>query len=252
MEGRPLDLEASLSSLTCSTQDDYLQNGKEEQISPERPSQGRCDPNIDKTDVAKVPEEVRQALTAKGLAVDDNGVVSWSELTKLHPRRWSTARKTYNSAIICFLEFFMTLISNAGSTIVPIAAPELEIGREMGLFYFTTLYLLGQAVGGVLLPPLTESYASSIYTISTFGFSVSCVIIGARPLVPVIAVFRFISGFLSAMPAVVAAGNIENMWNTKARIWVIHVWICGAVIGLAFAPSITTGVIESSLGWFVS
>jgi MFS family permease len=67
---------------------------------------------------------------------------------------------------------------------------------------------------------------------------------------PVVIVARFISGFLSAMPTVAAASSIENMWDSRARIWVVHLWISGAIIGISVAPALTTLVRESHLKWF--
>lgn len=119
-------------------------------------------------------------------------------------------RKVYDTAIIVFLEFFMTLISNAGSSIAPTAMHDLGIGRVSTLAALTTVYLLGQAIGGLILPPFAESFGGrSIYITSTVGFAFFCVIIAAWPALPAVIIGRFGSGALSAMPAVVAAGSIE-------------------------------------------
>ncbi|KAK4500868.1 hypothetical protein PRZ48_009060 [Zasmidium cellare] len=161
-----------------------------------------------------VPADVSFALLQKGFDVDRQGVVRWRQnsVTSVHPRRWPLLRKSYDSAVICFMEFVMTLISNTGSSIVPYAKDDLGISRELGLFYFTTLYLLGQAIGGLILPPVAESFGGrSIYLTSTIAYSACCVVLGACPTVPVVIVMRFATGFLSAMPAVVACGSIENM-----------------------------------------
>lgn len=250
MEKQTYSLGVSLTSLSSTSSDSNLEHGKADYSASASSSSIRSDTHVSNKPHVDVPSAVRQALVSKGLIVDSYGVVCWDGHSSSHPRRWSIARKTYNSAVICTMEFVMTLVSNAGSTIVPKAMSELGIGREAGLLYFTTLYLLGQATGGLILPPLAESYASSrIYTTSAIGFSAACVIIGSCPSVAVVAVFRFISGFLSAMPCVVAAGSIENMWDTKARIWLIHIWIASSVLGLAFAPPVTTAIDESQLGW---
>ncbi|KAF2167541.1 hypothetical protein M409DRAFT_66065 [Zasmidium cellare ATCC 36951] len=219
---------------------------QKEAIYPEA-SQSSSDRNT-----VDVPADISFALLQKGFDIDRQGVVRWRQdsITSIHPRRWSLLRKSYDSAVICFMEFIMTLISNTGSSIAPYAMEDLGISRELALFYFTTLYLLGQAIGGLILPPVAESFGGrSIYLTSTIAYSACCVILGACPTVPVVIVMRFASGFLSAMPAVVACGSIENMWDTKARIWLVHVWISSAVAGLACAPTIATVISESHLRW---
>ena len=155
--------------------------------------------------VVQVPTDVTNALQSKGLYADQEGIVRWRQdsVQSVHPRRWSLLRKSYDSAVICFMEFVMTLISNTGPSIAPEAKDDLRISNELALFCFTTLYLLGQALGGLVFPPLAESFGGrSIYVSSTIGFSAACVILGACPTLPVVMVVRLITGFLSAMPAV--------------------------------------------------
>lgn len=199
-----------------------------------------------------VPRKVSDALEAKGFAVDDTGTVRWAPDSFAHPRRWPLARKIYDTAVITILEFVVTLVSNTGSSIAPLAADELGISREWSLFVFTTLYLLGQAFGGLLFSPIAESFGGrTIYLSSTFGYSLLCVAIVTWPTLPVIVVGRFTTGLLSAIPAVVAAGSLENMWDIRTRTLVIHTWIAGAVLGMCCGPPLATYVGTSSLRWYV-
>ena len=120
----------------------------------------------------------------------------------------------------------------------------------MAIFSVVTVYLLGQAAGGLIFPPIAESFGHrTIYVTSTFGYAALCLLVGLGHdhLAPVV-VGRLLSGFLSAIPATVACGSIENMWDEKARITLIHAWICSAVLGLACGPPIAT-YISTSLGW---
>lgn len=217
-----------------------------------------------------VPLHVSEALHTRGFRADEYGVVRWRENSIAHPRRWSLTRKAYDSALICFLEFFMTLVSNTGSSVAMEAAADFNVGRTSAIAAFTTVYLVGQAFGGLILPPICESFGGrSIYVTSTFAFAAFCAMIGAWPKLPgkennrtslfsvtsantsfsVVIVGRFITGALSAMPSVVAAGSIENMWDMKARIFLIHIWISSAVLGLACGPPVATFVSLSSYGW---
>ena len=144
----------------------------------------------------------------------------------------------------------MTLISNTGSSVAAEAQHDLRITKEYGLICFTTLYLIGQAAGGIFLPPVSEAFGGrSIYVASTLGFAVCCMAIAAVPTLPVVVLCRILSGFLSAMPATVAVGSLENMFDSRARIWAIHLWIAGAVVGLAVGPVFATYIGTSRLRW---
>ncbi|KAM3420904.1 hypothetical protein BST61_g4139 [Cercospora zeina] len=198
----------------------------------------------------EIPTNVNKSLQSKGLITDTSGLVRWKSNTSAHPRRWPLFRKSYDSAVIIFMEFIMTAFSNVGSSVVPYSISPLGISHGLGLFYFTTIYLLGQAVGGLVFPPLAESFGGrEMYTACAFGFGAFCALVGASPTVPAVVVGRFVSGFLGAMPAVVACGSLENMWDIKARIWLVHAWIMGSVLALALAPTFAIAVSESSLGW---
>lgn len=223
----------------------------EKQRTPSEPSLAFSDSSISiAKKLVRVPSDVASQLRERGLTVDRYGVVNFMEKSNMHPRRWPLWRKIYDSALICFLEFFMTLISNTGSSIALESAESLGLGRTTALIFFTTLYMFGQALGGLIFPPMAESFGGrTIYVITTFGYAIFCLIMAAWPNVTCIVVCRFGSGMLSAMPAVVAAGSIENMWDLKARIWLIHIWIATAVLGLALGPPVATYVSISSYGW---
>ncbi|KAK4634838.1 Major facilitator superfamily multidrug transporter mdrA [Fulvia fulva] len=186
--------------------------------------------------IVHVPCYVKRELHLEGLQVDDYGVVRWQENSHAHPRQWSLGRKAYDSGLICFLEFFVTLISNTGSSIA-LEQTDFDIGRTTALVCFTSVYMIGQALGGLVFPPIAESFGGrTVYVTTTFGYAIFCLLIAAWPILPVVVICRFGSGFLSAMPAVVAVGSIENMWDVRARIWLIHLWIATAVLGLALGP----------------
>lgn len=60
---------------------------------------------------------------------------------------------------------------------------------------------------------------------------------------------RAVGGFLSAMPAVVGAGLIEDMWSIRGRVWALDMWIKGAITGIALGSCFATFVSTSKLHW---
>lgn len=198
----------------------------------------------------KVPLHVATALAHRGFDVDDTGKVTWRQNSALHPRNWSTTRKLYDAAVICFLEMFTTLVSNTGSSTAAAGAADLGITRELALISFTTTYLLAQAVGGLVLPPIAETFGGrTLYIVGAAGFTVSCVVMSAVPTLPAVIAGRIVCGFMSALPSTVAVSSFENMFDFRARIWVLHIWISGAVAALGIGPAVATYICTSSLGW---
>jgi len=199
-----------------------------------------------------IAPHVLQAIKDEGLAIDRSGSITFAPSSPAHPRRWPLRRKIYDTSIICLLEFLTTVISNSGSDVASSAALELGLSREITLFYFTTLYLLGQGFGGLLLPPICEAFGGKfIYVGSAAGFTAMCLMTGLAPSVATVVVGRLISGALSAMPTVVATGSIENMWDSRGRVLAIDVWAIAGFLGMAVGPVYATYVSESDMGWYV-
>lgn len=50
------------------------------------------------------------------------------------------------------------------------------------------------------------------------------------------------TGILSAIPTVVVAGSIEDLFNIQARVWVIFCWVFVGNLGLVLGPIFSTYV----------
>jgi len=198
----------------------------------------------------KVPLHVAAALAHRGFDVDDGGRITWRPTSTSHPRNWSPARKTYDAFVIILLEFFMTMVSNTGSSVSTVAMQDLHVSKDVALICFTTTYLLAQALGGLILPPIAETFGGrTIYIAGSAGFTVCCIVMASSPTLPAIIAGRTICGFMSALPATVAVSSFENMFDSRARIWIVHMWIAGAVSALGIGPSVATYISTSSLNW---
>ncbi|KAL8721857.1 MAG: hypothetical protein Q9225_001534 [Loekoesia sp. 1 TL-2023] len=183
------------------------------------------------TNLASLPHDAYEVLREHGLELV-NAFVTWETGNKNHPRNWSANRKAYDTSIMLFLEFFTAVVSTAG-----VRYPS------------TKAYLLGQAVGALLFPPFSETLGRKfVFTSSTLLYGVFTVLAAISDL-RAIYIGRFLSGTLSAVPVVVAAGSIQDIWESNDRIWVIFAWEAMGLIGLAVGPIMATYVTTSSLGW---
>lgn len=100
-----------------------------------------------------------------------------------------------------------------------------------------------------MIPPLSELVGRRIpYLVSCAAFSAFCLLIACAPS-PIIAyIGRFVTGFASAVPSVVIAGSVEDLFNTKQRVWILILWNAGTTAGLCFGP-IYAAYIMASLNW---
>ncbi|KAH0030845.1 MFS general substrate transporter, partial [Aureobasidium melanogenum] len=198
----------------------------------------------------KFPDAVHAEFSKYGLAITTEGRVHWDEGQTQHPRNWHINRKLYDSFLVILFEFIATVFSNTGTASADYAAAELGVSETVGILCFTTLYLLGQALGSLVLPPFTEtSGRRPSYITGCALYSISNIVVAAPNHIAGVVVGRFLSGFVSALPSTVACGSLEDMWDARARIWALNVYIIFAVISLGVGPPVATYLATSPIGW---
>ncbi|KAB8068161.1 major facilitator superfamily domain-containing protein [Aspergillus leporis] len=155
-----------------------------------------------------------------GLQVAADGVhLRWARGNPRHPRNWSILRKAYDTSLIIFLELFTTAISASGG------------------------------LGSIVFPPYSEAFGrKNLYILSTALYSISCAIVAAVPSLSGVIVGRLFSGIVSAIPTTVVIGSIEDMFNSRDRVWVLCLWAIVANLGLVTGPILSTYIIED-LNW---
>ncbi|KAL3438435.1 subtilisin-like protein [Aspergillus tetrazonus] len=193
---------------------------------------------------------LQQSLVQYGLKIAADGYhIQWAVGNPRHPRNWVISRKIHDISLLIFLEFFTTAVSTAGSTAANVARKEFGISNGLSIFIFVTVYLLGQALGGIILPPYSECFGrKKLYIISSATYSICCVIIAAVPSIKGVVFGRMLSGFLSAIPSTIVVGSVEDMFNSRDRVWMIWIWALVANLGLVVGPIMGT-FITAELHW---
>ncbi|GFF25370.1 hypothetical protein IFM61606_09425 [Aspergillus udagawae] len=154
--------------------------------------------------------------------------MEWDTEHEDYPRNWPIQRKLYDAAVMFFLEFCndchqygWSLGSGAGNE---------------------------RALGGLTMPPFSESLGrKKSYLVSAGAYSISCLLVGVVPSPAGVFIGRFISGYASAVPAIVLAGSIEDLYSTWPRLWLLWLWNCSTIVGLCVGP-IYGSYIVSAIG----
>ena len=79
-------------------------------------------------------------------------------------------------------------------------------------------------------------------------YTIFCIVIAAIPSLIADLVGRFTTGVVSAIPTIVVAGSIEDIFDTEARVWMIFIWGAASFLGLVFGSILGTYV-SVTLGW---
>ncbi|KAL8934262.1 MAG: hypothetical protein Q9216_005991 [Gyalolechia sp. 2 TL-2023] len=153
---------------------------------------------------------LQEQLLRYGLQMSENGAIKWKNGNINHPRNWPWQRKAYDTAVIIFLDLFT--------------------------------YLLAQGLGSLFFPHYSECFGrKQLYISSTFLYAVFCVLVAAVPSLTGVFTGRAFVGFVSAIPSIVVAGSIEDLYDSEARTGMIYLWALvanlGLVIGAIFGTS---------------
>ncbi|SMR64318.1 unnamed protein product [Zymoseptoria tritici ST99CH_3D1] len=196
-----------------------------------------------------VPRHVQQELTNRGIEIGADGNVTWADGALAHPRNWKMPRKLYDTGVLTTFITISAMTGNVGTATARSAQEGLRISPVVANIAFASMFFFGQAAGGLLFPPYTESFGRKrTNVLAAVAYVVSCIVVGAPQSLPAIIIGRFFNGFLSALPTVVGSGALEDMWSIRPRVWAIDTWIKGSIIGIAVGPAFATYV-STSLGW---
>lgn len=201
-------------------------------------------------DTANPPDdEFQRCLCEHGLTLNQDGFVRWGNDNPKHPRNWSGKAKAYSTVIILLLEFITSAVGTAGTSAAQEMQNDFDVSLGMSIFCLTSTYLIGQGIGGCFFPPYSEVFGrKTLYIVSTFVYCVFSVITAAVHSLPAIIIARFLSGLASAIPTIVVAGSIEDVFNMKARVWMIFVWAVVGNAAVCVGP-IYSSYVTQNLGW---
>lgn len=105
----------------------------------------------------------------------------------------------------------MTLISTSGANASTAAMETYGFEETFGYFAFISMYLLAQAVGGIIVSPFSESFGRrTLYIYAVVVFCIFNIVIAASDSFVAVFFGRFITGFVASIPATVAFGSIED------------------------------------------
>lgn len=188
-------------------------------------------------------------LQNSGLVVNEDGFVRWRNDNPKHPRNWSKPLKAYGTIVILLLEFITSAAGTAGTSAAQEMQTDFGVSLSLSIFCLTSTYLIGQGIGGVFFPPYSEVFGrKTLYIVSTFVYTIFSIVTAAVHSLPAIIVARFLSGLASAIPTIVVAGSMEDMYNVRARVWMIFVWAVVGNAAVCVGP-IYSSYVTATLGW---
>ncbi|KAF2442790.1 membrane transporter [Karstenula rhodostoma CBS 690.94] len=175
-------------------------------------------------------------------------LVQWEEGDVENPLNFGNGRKWMNAMILAFACFMVSIASSGFSQGTRDLKTEFNVDQVVALMT-TSAFVLGFAVGALVLSPLSEVYGRRELYISTFGAFV--LLTGAlffSSSMTTVLVLRFLGGLAGSFTQAVAPAVVADMFDAQERGLVLSIFTLAGLLGQNLGP-IICGFLDAYHGW---
>ncbi|KAI0438319.1 putative MFS multidrug transporter [Xylaria telfairii] len=181
---------------------------------------------------------------------DDPSLVDWEDPQDPdNPMNFSAFFKVSNVGLVSLLTFVTPLASSMFAPGVPQLQAEFHNTNSLLANFVVSVYILGFAVGPLVLAPTSELYGRAIvYFVCNVGFIVFSVACAVSANMAQLVVFRFFQGCFGSAPITIGGGTIADLIPQEKRGGVIAIYSLGPIFGPVIGP-VAGGYLVSARGW---
>lgn len=216
--------------------------------------------NDDDPEKAYTPQSYQaheeDALSRKAASVRTTGTnnpdfeVDWDdENDVLNPKNWPTWYKCLVVAFISWSTWVVVVYSTSYTAGLPEMRSDFNVSSEPVVTLGITAYLIGLAVGSVILAPLSEMYGRRpVYIVCMFVFMVLIIPCGIGSTLTEVLVVRFFGAVAGSAMVANSPGSVSDIVTDEYRALALSMWSIGPLNGPTFGPLIG-GFSTQYLGW---
>lgn len=128
-------------------------------------------------------------------------------------------------------------------------AAEFGTTNELLQTLVVSIYVLGLALGPLVLAPLSEVYGRWIcYAFCNVLYTIFTVACAVSTNMSMLIVFRFMAGCMGSAPLAIGGGTIADLFPVSQRGKALSLYTLGPVCGPAIGP-IAGGFLSEAKGW---
>jgi len=203
--------------------------------------------NQDKSNVGISLHRTRTSAT-DATTHDPAFEVDFTEQDKKNPRAWPIWYKGLVIGTISFGTTTIVLYSTSYTSAIPGLESTFGIADTTGILGLTT-YMIGMAVGSLILAPLSEMYGRRpVYLISLFLFMILTLPAALAPNIEAILISRFFGAFAASAMISNAPGSVNDVVEEDYRALAFSIWSIGPMNGPVIGP-VVGGFVFEYLGW---
>jgi multidrug resistance protein len=132
---------------------------------------------------------------------------------------------------------------------VPDVITEFHSTSQLLATFVVSVFVLGFALGPLLLAPLSEMYGRTIvYHVTNVFFLIFTIGCAVAKDMGMLVAFRFLAGFAGVAVITCGSGSIADMMPPEQRGKAMALWALGPLLGPMIGP-IVGGFVVDSIGW---
>ncbi|PGH17240.1 hypothetical protein AJ80_04882 [Polytolypa hystricis UAMH7299] len=222
-------------------------------IDPEKGS-----PSTPDLEASRSPPDISQEDVAKDLTTSTDDFKSEEEPVYVewdgpedpqNPQNWPLAKRMAHVILAGATAFIANISSTAFAPAAELAGHEFNVDNETVAAFTVTIYLLGFALGPLVIAPLSEHYGrliiySTCLTVAT-AFLIGC---SEANNVRAFLACRLITGIAGSGPGTIGGGTIADVMPKETRGRAMAVFAIGPLVGIGVGP-LMGGFVAEYLGW---
>ncbi|KAI4721934.1 MFS general substrate transporter [Aureobasidium sp. EXF-10727] len=174
--------------------------------------------------------------------------ITFSPDDRDNPRNWGKAKKWYITCFASSLNVLTCLCAGGYSSGVGQLVEEFGVSDEVGTVGLS-MYILGFAIGPMLLAPLSEYFGRNpVYFCSWFILFIFQLPLALAPNIATVIVCRLIQGFGGSAPLTNTGGTVSDVWDRNASGPAMSIYGLSSTFGPPMALVIS-GYIAQEKGW---
>lgn len=206
--------------------------------------------------LGSLPLSPRPSFSNKAASIATNGTnnpdyeVDWDdEIDPKNPRNWSIWYKGFTIFSISWSTWCIVVYSTSYTTGLAEMQHDFHISSEPVVTLGVTSYLIGIAVGSMILAPISEMYGRRpVYIASMLLFTILIIPCGLATSLPEVIIVRFFGAVAGSAMIANSPGTVSDIVNDDYRALAFSIWSIGPLNGPTFGP-IIGGFSTQYLGW---
>lgn len=181
---------------------------------------------------------------------DDPNIVWWDGPDDpQNPRNWSSLKKNVNVGLVSLLCFITPVASAMFAPGVPKVMQDFHSNNDELASFVVSIYVLGFAMGPMILAPLSETYGRlPIYFITNVLFVIFTAACAVSSNLNMLIGFRFLAGAAGSSGLANGGGTISDLIIQEKRGAAMALFGIGPLLGPVVGP-VAGGYLAQAEGW---